>query len=38
MSAQLDLSQTDVDDLIKKAEHIAFDRRWHPALVRRQQS
>jgi hypothetical protein len=36
MSVRADLSPPEVDDLIKKAERIAFDRRWHPPLVRRQ--
>jgi hypothetical protein len=38
LSYQSDLSEPEVDDLIKKAERIAFDRRWHPVLAKRQRS
>jgi hypothetical protein len=38
LADQADLSETEVDELIKKAERAAFDRRWHPPLARRQRT
>jgi hypothetical protein len=32
------LSEAELDELIKKAERVAFDRRWHPPLARRQRT
>jgi hypothetical protein len=38
LADQADLSETEVDELVKKAERAAFDRRWHPPLARRQRT
>jgi hypothetical protein len=38
LSAQANFSELQVDNLIKDAERIAFDRRWHPPLARRQRT
>jgi hypothetical protein len=37
LSLQADLSEAEVDDLIKESERVAFDRRWHPPLAGRQE-